>query len=57
MIHRVSGTIVAVITLFYGLFAIIKLGSVPSVHARFGIAIFSLVFFLALSGNSANTIS
>jgi hypothetical protein len=44
-----------VITLFYGMFAIIKLGGVvPKLHAKFGIIVFSLVFFLALSGKLAN---
>jgi hypothetical protein len=55
LVHRIFGTIVTVITLFYGMFAIIKLGGVvPKLHAKFGIIVFSLVFFLALSGKLAN---
>jgi hypothetical protein len=55
MVHRISGSIVTVITLFYGLFGIIKIGSVgASLHAKFGIVVFSLIFFLALSGKYAN---
>jgi hypothetical protein len=55
MVHRISGSIVTAITLFYGMFAIVTMKGVgPFLHAKFGIIVFSLIFFLALSGKYAN---
>ena len=50
-LHRVSGTIVLVTTLIYGLVGYFKLMLVKDdVHAPMGITVTGLIFFLAISG-------
>lgn len=49
--HRVSGTVLLVTTLLYGLTAIIKLKFIKDdVHAPMGVAVTALILFIVISG-------
>ena len=55
-LHRVSGMIVTIVTLLYGIVGIVKLMKVVNdVHAPMGVGVTTLITFLAISGYFAGS--